>query len=192
MRVLASNENVLGLFLITNELTQKFSIQAHPIRSLCASETTLSHRILISLVTSAIRSSRVVFNQRGGLEFEPHQTQIRRGTRVKHALAAVHADASLTQVGERQMSSAAERGGRLCLFVARPALSLALQALSGTPQSEVTPRRRASGGHFGSLALFSSLVTKGTSTEAVTQPVHVSLRMCTGEENAIDTAEGKR
>ncbi|GBP03732.1 hypothetical protein EVAR_2460_1 [Eumeta japonica] len=52
---------------------------------------------------------------------------------------AVHADASLTQVGERQMSSAAELGGRLCLFVARSALSLALQALSGTPQSEVTP-----------------------------------------------------
>ncbi|GBP52094.1 hypothetical protein EVAR_41997_1 [Eumeta japonica] len=54
-------------------------------------------------------------------------------------LAAVHADASLTQVGERQMSHAAERGGRLCLFVARSALSLALQALNGTPQSEVTP-----------------------------------------------------
>ncbi|GBP87280.1 hypothetical protein EVAR_64189_1 [Eumeta japonica] len=53
--------------------------------------------------------------------------------------AAVHADASLTQVGERQMSHAAERGGRLCLFVARSALSLALQALNGTPQSEVTP-----------------------------------------------------
>ncbi|GBP97962.1 hypothetical protein EVAR_100873_1 [Eumeta japonica] len=50
--------------------------------------------------------------------------------------AAVHADASLTQVGERQMSHAAERGGRLCLFVARSALSLALQALNGTPQSE--------------------------------------------------------
>ncbi|CAH2216179.1 jg292 [Pararge aegeria aegeria] len=32
-----------------------------------------------------------------------------------------------------------ERGGRLCLFVARSALSLALQALNGTPQSEVTP-----------------------------------------------------
>ncbi|CAH2209018.1 jg17575, partial [Pararge aegeria aegeria] len=30
-----------------------------------------------------------------------------------------------------------ERGGRLCLFVARSALSLALQALNGTPQSEV-------------------------------------------------------
>ncbi|GBP37783.1 PiggyBac transposable element-derived protein 4 [Eumeta japonica] len=52
---------------------------------------------------------------------------------------AVRADASLTQVGERQMSHAAERGGRLCLFVARSALSLALQALNGTPQSEVTP-----------------------------------------------------
>ncbi|OIE94088.1 hypothetical protein A7M10_20520 [Acinetobacter baumannii] len=37
------------------------------------------------------------------------------------------------------MSNAAERGGRLCLFVARCALSLALQALNGTPQSEVTP-----------------------------------------------------
>ncbi|GBP70562.1 hypothetical protein EVAR_54371_1 [Eumeta japonica] len=58
---------------------------------------------------------------------------------VSHERAAVHADASLTQVGERQMSNAAERGGRLCLFVARSALSLALQALSGTPQSEVTP-----------------------------------------------------
>ncbi|GBP30452.1 hypothetical protein EVAR_20905_1 [Eumeta japonica] len=54
--------------------------------------------------------------------------------------AAVHADASLTQVGERQMSNAAERGGRLCLFVARSALSLALQALNGTPQSEERPR----------------------------------------------------
>ncbi|GBP26038.1 Pyrroline-5-carboxylate reductase [Eumeta japonica] len=52
---------------------------------------------------------------------------------------AVHSDASLTQVGERQMSNAAERGGRLCLFVARSALSLALQALNGTPQSDVTP-----------------------------------------------------
>ncbi|GBP23272.1 hypothetical protein EVAR_75985_1 [Eumeta japonica] len=52
---------------------------------------------------------------------------------------SVHADASLTQVGERQMLNAAERGGRLCLFVARSALSLALQALNGTPQSEVTP-----------------------------------------------------
>ncbi|GBP81399.1 hypothetical protein EVAR_52661_1 [Eumeta japonica] len=41
---------------------------------------------------------------------------------------AVHADASLNQVGERQMSHAAERGGRLCLSVARSALSLALQA----------------------------------------------------------------
>ncbi|GBP67207.1 hypothetical protein EVAR_47767_1 [Eumeta japonica] len=50
--------------------------------------------------------------------------------------AAVHADASLTQVGKRQMSNAAERRGRLCLFVARSALSLALQALNGTPQSE--------------------------------------------------------
>ncbi|GBP96580.1 Cytochrome P450 4C1 [Eumeta japonica] len=38
---------------------------------------------------------------------------------------------------ERQMSNAAERGGRLCLFVARSALSLALQALNGTPQSEI-------------------------------------------------------
>lgn len=56
-----------------------------------------------------------------------------------YCIAAVHADASLTQVGERQMSNAAERGGRLCLFVARCALSLALQALNGTPQSEVTP-----------------------------------------------------
>ncbi|GBP13994.1 hypothetical protein EVAR_102686_1 [Eumeta japonica] len=43
--------------------------------------------------------------------------------------AAVHADASLTQAGERQMSNAAERGGRLCLFVARSTLSLAFQAL---------------------------------------------------------------
>ncbi|CAH2211193.1 jg17709 [Pararge aegeria aegeria] len=51
----------------------------------------------------------------------------------------VHADASLTQVGERQMSNAAERGGRLCPFAARFALSLALRALKGTPQSEVTP-----------------------------------------------------
>ncbi|CAH2220460.1 jg23520 [Pararge aegeria aegeria] len=50
---------------------------------------------------------------------------------------AVHADASLTQVGERQMSNADR--GRLCLYVARSALSLALQALNGTPQSEVTP-----------------------------------------------------
>ncbi|CAH2234821.1 jg13231 [Pararge aegeria aegeria] len=57
----------------------------------------------------------------------------------KHSVAAVHADASLTQVRERQMSNAAERGGRLCLFVARSALSLELQALNGTPQSEVTP-----------------------------------------------------
>ncbi|GBP90700.1 hypothetical protein EVAR_67009_1 [Eumeta japonica] len=32
-----------------------------------------------------------------------------------------------------------ERGGRLCLSVARSALSLTLQALNGTPQSEVTP-----------------------------------------------------
>ncbi|GBP77177.1 hypothetical protein EVAR_49385_1 [Eumeta japonica] len=54
-----------------------------------------------------------------------------------YCIAAVQADASLTQVGERQMSNAAERGGRLCLFVARSALSLALQALNGTPQSEM-------------------------------------------------------
>ncbi|KAJ3666814.1 hypothetical protein Zmor_002245 [Zophobas morio] len=54
-------------------------------------------------------------------------------------IAAVHADASLTQVGERRMANAAEREGRLCLFVARSAFSLALQALHGTPQSEVTP-----------------------------------------------------
>ncbi|GBP44951.1 hypothetical protein EVAR_84442_1 [Eumeta japonica] len=53
-----------------------------------------------------------------------------------YCIAAVHADASLTQVGKRQMSNAADRGGRLCLFVARSALSLALQALNGTPQSE--------------------------------------------------------
>ncbi|GBP57831.1 hypothetical protein EVAR_41500_1 [Eumeta japonica] len=53
--------------------------------------------------------------------------------------SAVHADASLTQVGDRQMSHAAERGGRLCLSVARPALSLALQASNGTPQSEEHP-----------------------------------------------------
>ncbi|CAH2239865.1 jg4552 [Pararge aegeria aegeria] len=38
---------------------------------------------------------------------------------------AVHADASLTQVGERQMSNAE---ADWCLFVARSALSLALQA----------------------------------------------------------------
>ncbi|GBP47343.1 hypothetical protein EVAR_38944_1 [Eumeta japonica] len=56
-----------------------------------------------------------------------------------YCIAAVHADTSLIHVGERQMSNAAERGGRLCLFVARCALSLALQALNGTPQSEVTP-----------------------------------------------------
>ncbi|CAH2267063.1 jg8327 [Pararge aegeria aegeria] len=56
-----------------------------------------------------------------------------------YCIAAVHADASLTQVRERQMSNAAERGGRLCLFVTRSALSLALQVLNGTPQSEVTP-----------------------------------------------------
>ncbi|KAG8336339.1 hypothetical protein J6590_046445 [Homalodisca vitripennis] len=37
------------------------------------------------------------------------------------------------------MSNIAERGGRLCLFVARSALSLALQVLNGTPQSEETP-----------------------------------------------------
>lgn len=38
---------------------------------------------------------------------------------------------------------------RLCLFVARSALSLALQALNGTPQSEVTPHFfvRAAGVH---------------------------------------------
>ncbi|KAJ3662233.1 hypothetical protein Zmor_006589 [Zophobas morio] len=51
-------------------------------------------------------------------------------------IAAVHAGASLTQVGERRMANAAEREGRLCLFVARSAFSLALQALHGTPQSE--------------------------------------------------------
>ncbi|GBP22805.1 hypothetical protein EVAR_17159_1 [Eumeta japonica] len=39
------------------------------------------------------------------------------------------------------MSNAAERGGRLCLSVARSALSLALQALNGTPQSEQLPLR---------------------------------------------------
>ncbi|GBP51602.1 hypothetical protein EVAR_42786_1 [Eumeta japonica] len=58
--------------------------------------------------------------------------------RATSDVTAVHADASLTQVGERQMSNTAERGGRLCLFVARSALSLGLQALNGTPQSEVT------------------------------------------------------
>ncbi|KAJ3662254.1 hypothetical protein Zmor_006610 [Zophobas morio] len=41
------------------------------------------------------------------------------------------------------MANAAEREGRLCLFVARSAFSLALQALHGTPQSEVTQRLRA-------------------------------------------------
>ncbi|CAH2216598.1 jg17414, partial [Pararge aegeria aegeria] len=50
---------------------------------------------------------------------------------------AVHARASFTQVRERQLSNAAERGGRLCLFVARSALSLALQVLNGTPQNEI-------------------------------------------------------
>lgn len=58
-----------------------------------------------------------------------------------YCIAAVHAYAWPTQVGERQMSNAAERGDRLCLFVARCALSLALQALNGTPQSEVTPHK---------------------------------------------------
>ncbi|GBP30910.1 hypothetical protein EVAR_28550_1 [Eumeta japonica] len=53
-----------------------------------------------------------------------------------YCIAAIHTDASLTQVGERQMSHADERGGRLCLSVARSALSLALQALNGTSQSE--------------------------------------------------------
>ncbi|GBP91639.1 hypothetical protein EVAR_65537_1 [Eumeta japonica] len=57
-----------------------------------------------------------------------------------YCIAAVHAGRiAHLGAGERQMSNAAERGGRLCLFVARPALSLALQALNGTPQSEVTP-----------------------------------------------------
>ncbi|CAH2241863.1 jg16252 [Pararge aegeria aegeria] len=49
---------------------------------------------------------------------------------------AVHADASLTQVGERQMSNA----GPTVPLCRSFALSLALQALNGTPQSEVTPR----------------------------------------------------
>ncbi|CAH2217140.1 jg20945 [Pararge aegeria aegeria] len=40
---------------------------------------------------------------------------------------------------ERDSVVNVESGGRLCLFVARSALSLALQALNGTPQSEVTP-----------------------------------------------------
>ncbi|CAH2207932.1 jg1560, partial [Pararge aegeria aegeria] len=48
---------------------------------------------------------------------------------------AVNADASLTQVGERQVSNAEAD----CASVARSALSLAHQALNGTPQSEVTP-----------------------------------------------------
>ncbi|GBP22242.1 Histone-lysine N-methyltransferase SETMAR [Eumeta japonica] len=61
------------------------------------------------------------------------------GLKALYTRSAVHADASLTQVGERQMSSAAERGGRLCLFVDRSALSLALQALNGTSQSAETP-----------------------------------------------------
>ncbi|XP_060800758.1 alaserpin-like [Amyelois transitella] len=51
-------------------------------------------------------------------------------------------DASLTQVGERRMSNAAEREGRLCLFVAHSALSLTLQALHGTPQTEIPLRRK--------------------------------------------------
>ncbi|GBP86723.1 hypothetical protein EVAR_63728_1 [Eumeta japonica] len=60
-----------------------------------------------------------------------HWTKCNRGNcYFTSILSAVHADASLTQVGERQMSSAAERRGRLCLFVARSALSLALQALN--------------------------------------------------------------
>ncbi|GBP05753.1 hypothetical protein EVAR_5079_1 [Eumeta japonica] len=58
--------------------------------------------------------------------------------RSRRCFTAVHADASLTEVGEIQMSNAAERGGRLCLFVARSVLSLALQVLNGTLQSEVT------------------------------------------------------
>ncbi|GBP25139.1 hypothetical protein EVAR_19621_1 [Eumeta japonica] len=69
-----------------------------------------------------------------------------------NAKSAVHADASLTQVGERQMSSAAERGGRLCLFVARSALSLALQALNGTPHNEDMQRRRRSACNVASTA----------------------------------------
>ncbi|GBP81476.1 hypothetical protein EVAR_86157_1 [Eumeta japonica] len=69
---------------------------------------------------------------------KPDQTRVDQKT-------AVHVDASLTQVGERQMSNADERGGRLCLFVARSALSLALQALNGTPQSEAISHSRRSG-----------------------------------------------
>ncbi|CAH2216009.1 jg25082 [Pararge aegeria aegeria] len=62
---------------------------------------------------------------------------------VGEGAAAVHADASLTQVRERQMSNAAERGGRLCLLQYKrgrgATLSLVLQVLNGTPQSEVKP-----------------------------------------------------
>ncbi|CAH2226316.1 jg25283 [Pararge aegeria aegeria] len=54
-----------------------------------------------------------------------------------YCIEAVHADASLTQVGERQMSNAEADFASLSLV--SPALSLALQALNGTPQSEVTP-----------------------------------------------------
>ncbi|GBP13842.1 Semaphorin-1A [Eumeta japonica] len=76
-----------------------------------------------------------------------------------YCIAAVHADASLTQVGERQMSSAAERRGRSCLFVARSALSLALQALNGTPQSDVTPYESCFYGELysGTVADFSGM-----------------------------------
>ncbi|CAH2246975.1 jg10283 [Pararge aegeria aegeria] len=51
-------------------------------------------------------------------------------------IEAVHADASLTQVRERQMSNAEADCASLSPL---SALSLALQALNGTPQSEVTP-----------------------------------------------------
>ncbi|CAH2269442.1 jg4472 [Pararge aegeria aegeria] len=51
-----------------------------------------------------------------------------------YCIEAVHADSSLTQVGERQMSNAEADCASLSLV--RAALSLALQALNGTPQSE--------------------------------------------------------
>ncbi|GBP22995.1 hypothetical protein EVAR_15669_1 [Eumeta japonica] len=75
-------------------------------------------------------------NKNGRLNNEPNDGKYEAKIEIA---AVVYADASLTQVGGRQMPNAAERGGRLCLFVARSALSLALQTLNGTPQSEITP-----------------------------------------------------
>ncbi|GBP79380.1 hypothetical protein EVAR_61804_1, partial [Eumeta japonica] len=89
-------------------------------------DVTTSYKLVCRVTLQELRYARS--------RYAPTMRASERHASLPLGHAAVHADAS--QVGERQMSNAAERGGRLCFFVARSALSLAFQALNGTPQSE--------------------------------------------------------